>query len=183
MSGKDSNDYMVSESGNWNVADQYVKNKIMKPLNLCDYYEDVAYFGYESIAEQLINYSVPSNDVIKIQAMERLIKELIRLIRNSKFALKIKGTRDEALKYQKQLELILPVIPNLMKTNHNRINHTKISKIKNTKLFEDLLDKVSEIKSKINEPLNKNHLIFTDREEFDPKKFKDNIKRRIKNQG
>jgi len=183
MAKKEYQDYMVSESGNWNVADTYVKKKIMKPLDRCDYYEDIAYFGYESIAEELVNYQAPPNAVIQIKATIRLIKELIKLINNSKFALKVGKTRQEALKYKAQLKSILPIIYPLLKVTHNKIKHTSNYKINNLLLFKDTLEKISEIKSKINEPLNKNHLIFTDKEEFDPKKFKDNLKRRIKNQG
>lgn len=174
---------MVSESGNWNVADQFVKTKIMKPLYFCDTYEDIAYFGYESIADQLINYQAPPNDFIRIKAMQRLVNELIKLINNAKFALKVANTKNEVLKYKAQLKSILPVIPKLLKVSQNQIHKTKTYKIKNIELFDELLEKISEIKSKINEPLNRNHLIFTDKEEFDPKKFKERIKNRIKNQG
>ncbi|MCK4860161.1 MAG: hypothetical protein KAS87_06360, partial [Candidatus Omnitrophica bacterium] len=68
----DYGDSSVSETGNWNVADKYTKNKIMRPLNLCDYYEDVACFGYDSLVEELVNYNSPPNDVIRYKAIVRL---------------------------------------------------------------------------------------------------------------
>ncbi len=176
-------DYIVSELGNWNVAEKFVYEKIMKPLKKCDRYEDIAYFGYESLIEELINYQAPPNDVIKIKAMERLVKELIRIIENSKFAMKVGNTRKTALEYRGKLKKILPIIPTLLRKKANQINKTSSYIIKNPKLFDSILDTISEIKSRINEPLNQNHLIFTDREEFDVKKFKSNIKRRITTQG
>lgn len=184
MPKKDGTDYIISETGNWNVADDYSKKKIMRPLFTCDYYEDVANFGYESLGEELLSYNLPPNEVVKIKALKRLIKELIKIINNAKFALKKPGTRDIALKYKEQLKKIQDkVVPNLIKVTHNQIKNTKTIKITNLQLFEDVLEKVSEIKSKINEPLNKNHLIFTDKEEFDPKKFKQNLKDRMVEQG
>lgn len=183
MPKKEGEDSIVSETGNWNVADTYSKIKIMRPLGMADYYEDIAIFGYESIADELIGYTTPSNDVIRIKAMKRLIQTLIRVIDNSKFALKKPGTRDTALGYRVILKKIESTIPNLVRISHNEIEKRNDVFISNESLFLQLLEKLSEIKSKINEPLNKNHLIFTDKEEFDPKAFKENLKRRMVNQG
>ena len=183
MPKKEGDEYIISETGNWNVADQYTKNKIMRPLNLCDYYEDIANFGYESIAEELINYDAPPNDLIRIKALKRLISTLIRIVQNSKFALKKEGTKQEALKYKAQLEKLEKVIPKIIRLKVNQIKKTKSFIIKDHTLFQQILDSVSIIKSKINEPLNKNHLIFTDKEEFDPKKFKENLKARMIGEG
>jgi hypothetical protein len=179
MPKKDGDEFIISETGNWNVADQYAKNKIMKPLNLADYYEDIATFGYESIAEEFMNYNAPPNDVIRIKALKRLIKTLIRVIDNSKFALKKQGTKKEALSYKQSLEKLDLIIATITRTSQETGN------IKITKeiLFQEIIKKVSIIKSKINEPLNANHLIFTDKEEFDPKAFKDRKKRRMEEEG
>ena len=182
MPPKDEKESMVSESGNWNVADQYTKSKIMRPLNLCDYYEDIAMFGHETILDELVNYSSPPNDVIKYKALLRLLHELVRLIDNCKFALKKGKTKEEVLGYKKQLEDLQKMTPKLIKS---RVNQTGIRVVEITDLskFEKLLSIVCKIKSKINEPLNKNHLIFTDREEFDPKGFKKDLKERMRTQG
>ncbi len=183
MPKKDGDDYVISETGNWNVADQYTKSKIMRPLNLCDYYEDIARFGYESIAEELINYQAPPNDVIRIKAIKRLILELIRLIDNSKFALKKSGTKQTILEYKGLLKKILPLIPQVVHISKNDIEGTTQVTISKPALFEEILEKISGIKSKINEPLNQNHLIFTDTEEFDPVAFKKGLKDRMVNRG
>ena len=183
MPKKDGEDNIVSETGNWNVADQYTKNKIMRPLNRCDYYEDIAYFGYESIAEELGNYQSPPNDLVKIKAIKRLIMELIRVIDNSKFALKKGNTRKTALRYKENLQSLHKIIPSLVRISKNKVQKTSTFTIKNLTLFEEILSKISQIKSKINEPLNANHLIFVDKEEFDPRKFKETKKARMVNQG
>jgi len=183
MPKKDEEDSVISETGNWNVADSYSKSKIMRPLILCDYYEDIATFGYDSIIEELIGFNSPPNDMIKIKAMKRLLKQLIRVIDNCKFALKKPGTKDLILKYREDLIKLNKCVPNLVKINFNQIEGTRTIQIKSEELFNSFLDKISEIKSKINEPLNRNHLIFTDKEDFDPKAFKDKLKSRMVNQG
>jgi len=185
MFKRDSNDKEMSETGNWNVADSYSKAKIMRPLVLCDYYEDVARFGFESLIDELTTPSeqLPSNDIIKLKALKRLIRELIRLIDNSKFALKKKGTRNKALSYKSELLLLEKIIPKLIKTYRDEMAGTTIIKISDNLIFEQLINMVSTIKSKINEPLNENHLIFIDKEEFDPKAFKDGLKERMINKG
>lgn len=179
---KEEKESIISESGNWNVADQYTKSKIMRPLNLCDYYEDIAMFGYESIVDELINYSSPPNDLIQYKALLRLLHELIRLIDNCKFALKKAKTKQEILGYKDKLLDLQKMAPTLIESRVNR-SGIRICKIKQLSKFEKLLSLVCQIKSKINEPLNKNHLIFTDREEFDPKRFKTDLKERMINQG
>ncbi len=174
----------ISETGNWNVADQYSKGKIMKPLNLCDIYEDIASYGYESIIDQLASWQAPPNDHIRLKALERLIKELIRLIDNAKFALKKKGTKAKALKYRGILEKIKKeTLPKLQTVRRNQIHRTSQITIANSELFDIILQTVTKIKSKINEPLNANHLIFTDKEEFNPRDFKNKLKDRMVNQG
>lgn len=163
--------YNVSDTGNWNVAADYSKLKIMKPLYLSDVYENIAKFGYESILEELENYAIPS-DVIKLKGFERLINELLKLIQNSKFAMKSAGTKDKIEEYEKELKKVLVIIPTLSEV---------VTKLKSKELilkkekYERILNLVLEIKSKLNDPLNKNHLIFTDKEEFDPQAYKEQI--------
>lgn len=179
----DGEDGIISETGNWNVADDFSRSKIMRPLIMADYYEDIALFGYESIAEELIGYTAPSNDLVRIKALKRLIKTLIRVIDNSKFALKKAGTKEKILGYRANLVAIEKCIPLLIKITYDQIKDERAVVISNPQLFDEFLEKVSLIKSTINEPLNKNHLIFTDKEEFDPKAFKEKIKDRILNHG
>lgn len=182
MPKKDSDgSYNQSESGNWNVADDFSKVKIMTPLAKCELYEDIATFGYENFIDELINFNVP-NEVARIKALERLVKELIRVCKNADFAMKKQGTKDKLKKHEKNLKLLMKLIPVVYAKRTNQANHTSHIII-NEKNFEDLFGKILDIKSEINEPLNKNHLIFVDKEQFDPKAFKEQLKDRMINQG
>ena len=55
--------------------------------------------------------------------------------------------------------------------------------ILNNENFEKALERVSEIKALINEPLNKHDLIFTYQEEYDPVKAKKELFERITTRG
>ncbi len=171
--------YNVSELGNWNVASDYSRLKIMRPLDYCDHYENIARFGYDTLIEQLENFGIPL-DTLKIIGFERLVNELIKLCGNSKFAMKVKGTDEELKELKIKLETIRGIIPLLSKTIVKQ-RHKEL--ILHKEKYYKTLDIVIEIKSNLNEPLNKNHLIFTDKKEFDPKAYKKQIMEDAKTRG
>lgn len=178
-----SEDYMISETGNWNVAAEFTKEKIMKPLARCDVYEDIARYGYEDFFEELIYYNIP-RDVSRIKAAERLIGEMLKLMNNCKFAMKKKGTLAKIYSLEGSLKKIKKdILPGLYKTTSSQVTKESNIRITNPLVFEKVLESLSRIKSDLNTPLNQNHLIFTDREEFDPLAFKDHIKHRMVNRG
>ena len=163
--------YNVSELGNWNVASDYSRLKIMKPLDFCDHYENIARFGYDTMIEQLENYGVPL-DALKLMGFARLVNELLKLCGNSKFAMKVGSTRKQLEKIEQELILVRKTIPLLSKTITKQ---RKKELVLNNDKYYRVLDIVVNIKAKLNEPLNKNHLIFTNKEEFDPKAYKKKI--------
>ncbi len=163
--------YNVSELGNWNVASDYSRLKIMKPLDFADHYENIARFGYDTLIEQLENFGIPL-DTLKLIGFERLLNELIKLCGNSKFAMKVGNTRKELEKFEEELKGIRKIMPLLSRTI---VKQKKKTIVLNQENYYKVLDHVIEIKAKLNEPLNKNHLIFTDKQEFDPKAYKKQI--------
>lgn len=176
---KKEEDYNISELGNWNVASDYARLKIMRPLDACDHYENIARFGYDTLIEQLDNFGIHL-DTLKLIGFERLVNELIKLCSNSKFAMKVGGTKGVIEEIEEKLKKIRSVIPTLSKT---RTTQKKKELILENKKYYKLLDMVLEIKSQINEPLNQNHLIFTDKKEFDPKAYKKSIMEDAKSRG
>lgn len=170
MSEKREKDYNISELGNWNVAKEYSHFKIMKNLYLADEYSNIAIFGFSSLLEELEN-QVPT-DVLKLNGLMRLINILILIIDNSSFACKKPGTKTKLDGYKTELRKSLSIVPALYSTiTKNGQTDIKLIDEKYNKVLEIVLD----IKSGINEPLNQNHLIFTDKEEFDPKAYKSQI--------
>ena len=182
MPKKDSmDDYMISDTGNWNVAAKFAELKIMMPLAKCDIYEDIAKFGYADFLEELMNYGI-SSDILKIKAMDRLVNELIKISKNTKFAMKKGTTKATMQNLEDRLYKIKQVLHLLYKIRNDNVKRIQEVKIIEPS-FSEVLELIIEIKSLINDPLNKNHLIFTDKEEFDPQAFKDKIKHRMINQG
>lgn len=164
--------YNISDTGNWNVAAEFSRLKVMKPLYLSDVYEDVAKFGFSSFIDELSNFNIPL-DQLKIKGLERLLDELVKLIKNCKFAMKKPGTLESIETLEKHLESVKKLIPGIY--NIITKQKTRIIKIIPDK-YNRVLNLLLEIKSKINEPLNQNHLIFTDKESFDPQAYKKMVK-------
>lgn len=171
--------YNISETGNWNVASDFSRIKVMKPLDYIDHYENIAKFGYDTMLEEIQNYGVPL-DELKLMGFNRLLSEMLKLCSNVRFAMKRGKTREELEKIEKRLKGIKALIPQLYKTISKKNRRYLVLKEKE---YFIVLDKVLELKSELNEPLNKNHLIFTDREEFDPKAYKKQIMDNAKNLG
>lgn len=170
----------ISETGNWNVASEYAHLKIMKPLWLADEYELIATFGTIDFIDEF-NKDIPL-DSLKIKGFQRLVQSLIMLINNTYFAIKEDRGRDKMEEYRKELEKIYKVIPKLYSYKQNQIKKTK-EIIINIDPYEKILERVIELKALINKPLNQNHLIFTERKEFDPRAFKEYVKDRMINHG
>lgn len=172
---------IISETGNWNVASQYADSIIMDSLRKCRDYERIARMGYLSIVDEMININPKSKDELKFDGLRYLISELIVLIESSKEFLKKENTKKIAERIEEQLKKINNYLPNVYKINKG------IGKGYNFRLiphvYETVLNRVSELRSELNYPLNKNHLIFTDKDEFQVDDFKGRLKSRVKNKG
>lgn len=172
-------DKVMSDYGNWNVASDYARLKIMKQLYLADEYEIIATFGFSDLIEELTtDFSV---DVLKIRGFKRLIKSLIMVIDNSKFA--VKGIHKKTLNNLRgELQRYWKVIPTLYKYKRNEKNKTQELRLEQNE-YNQAIERIIEIKSEINEPLNRYDLIFTHKEEFDPKAAKEQIKADLTQRG
>lgn len=182
MPKKDSSDnVMISELGNWNVAARFSEEKVMKPLIKCDAYEDIARFGYDSLLDELQDLDQIPIALLKIKGLSRLLNELIKIGKNTMFAMKKSGTKEELKEIMANLVSIKNKLPEAYVEDYNSVSRQ--DEIKLTNLFPFLVEKASELKMALNTPLNKNHLIFTDKEEFDPVAFKDRMKKRMIDKG
>lgn len=159
----------ISETGNWNVASDFSKYKIMKNLYLADEYSNIAIFGTSSLVEEMENpYNI---DELKLRGFKRLINCLILLIDNTLFAIRVKGDIKILTDYRIKLKRITGIMSTLTRVKQDHRRNTKEILILEGK-YTKVLDIVLDIKTGINKPLNKAHLIFTDKEEFNPEEFK-----------
>ncbi len=162
----------ISETGNWNVAKDYSNLKIMGPLFLVDQYYDIAVFGSSDLVSELDVYlnHFPV-DFLRKKGFDRLLHNLIKLIGNAKFAMKGNTYLKELEGYEEQLEKIEKIKHVLFKEITSQKTKQKTFKIDEEK-YNRVLKIIRKIKNDINIPLNKSHLIFTDKEEFDPQSYK-----------
>ena len=173
----------MSESGNWNVAADFTKFKVMKPLYDADIYEEIALFGTTDLIEEMVTFDNNPNmkNIARIKGIKRLLRCLSLLVSNTQFAVK-KKDKELMKKFKTDLEEVKKVLPFIeKKTTDQRKNTTTI--MIEEDIFQKLLDILVNIKAKINEPLNRADLIFTSFEEFDPKKIKERTKEELINQG
>lgn len=171
--GFNENSLVSPETGNWNVASDYAKLKIMRHLYLIDEYELIATFGSSSFFEELQQYNM-NTDFLKISGFRRLVKTLIMLIDNSEFAIKKKQDKEELPQMKEILKKIYSLIPILYNTTKNDIKRTQEIRIKKED-YDKIFEKVVNIKVELNGILNRSDLLFLDKEEFDPKKYKDEL--------
>ena len=165
-----------NESGNWNPAKHYSNLKVMKHLYLCDEFQTIAKFGDSS-------FGMSSNEInlSRIEALKKLTHTLKVLIENTKFA--VKATfKDDLDRYYQKLKLIEDNIYLCSRKINNHVKRSFVLKI-NEDNFNLLLEKILEIKTGLNDPLNKSNLIFTYQEEFDPQAYKQKIKEDAINRG
>lgn len=169
----------VSDYGNWNVAADYSRLKIMKQLYFADEYEIISTFGFSDFLDELrVDVDI---DVLKIRGFKRLIKSLIMVIDNSLFAIK-KTHKEDLKKLRGELSRYWKVIPKLFEYKVNQKYKTKELKLI-PNAYNQALERVIEIKSAINEPLNRYDLIFTHKEDFDPAAAKALIKKGLMERG
>lgn len=174
-------DFVISESGNWNVAADFSKIKIMKLLARCDVYEDIALYGYDTIEEEISNMG-NNNDQLKVMGLKRLVNDLIKIIQNSQFAMKKgKSSKRMGLLLEK-LKKLYPMLNSLYRITSSVKTHSKTFKIIPEK-YDIFLNLIQSIKSRINYELNENDLIFTHTEDFDPSEYKNKIKKQMTTKG
>lgn len=180
MSRFDKADFESSETGNWNVAADYTRLKIMKLLYHLDEYEIIATFGTSELVSEFVT-SDELKDIAKIKAIKRLHQTLTMLINNTKFAVKKDG-RDRLHKFLEELEQLTALFDHIKIETRNERTKQKITRI-NEKPFAILLKALIKIKAEVNEPLNRSDLIFFgSNEEYDPKQMKEMLIHRLSTQ-
>lgn len=155
------------------------QSKIINQLYLSDKHELEALWGSTEVIEES-----------EIKGYKRLVNCLIMLIDNSYFAVKEDKGKSQLKKYKEELKKIDKIIPLFLFLSRLKLIETKTNQVKKTselklikERYEKVLERVLEIKALINKPLNQNHLIFTDKKEFDPRAFKTGIRKRMIEQG
>lgn len=150
----------------WNVADGYVKLKILKQLVVADKLETIAIYGTEDIDDMLINPIAPETiPDRRVEALTRLKDTILQLASNVKFAIRdedqdrLEGLRNRIILVEEMLDAIAFVA-------EDQVSHIKRLEI-NEPWFRKMLGEIQDVKEKINTPINKAGLIFRKSDEMD----------------
>lgn len=165
----------VSDTGNWNVAFDYIKFKVSKLLIELDEYQEISQYGTASIIEEFV-VGESDKDIAKIKGIYRFHSTLMMLIENTFFAIKKDNDKEIMKKHYRDLKRIKPL---LQEVKLRKMINGRMRESIDEEVFNKILDMLIEIKSKINIPLNNSDLIFNSVEDFDPDKMKFDIKKRM----
>lgn len=147
----------------WNVAQGYTHLKILKPLVELDKLVIIAQYGTENIEN---SFEIPQDvkTQYRIESIHRLIDCLKIIIENSDFAMK-KETKDTLLQLEIRIvkvEKYMSVIARKVVDQRNGAEKIEI----NERHFNNCMNELRKIKKEIQDPLNKNSLIFPSSDEI-----------------
>lgn len=165
-------DYETSETGNWNIANNWANEMIFKPFYEASQYKTIAKFGCSDIEEDF-TFDDQTKVMSRIKAlnwykdkMEQGIRQCLFAIRNSNDKKRVQDFLAEIIDLNKVLEMVSEKIVDRDKYKIN-INEDAFNLVYNC---------LNRIFTEVTEPMNKSDLIFNYREQFDPKKAKKRIK-------
>lgn len=141
----------------WNIADGYVKFKVLKQLILCDKLETIAQHGVEEIEEE---FNVPAElrAHIRVNAINRLKNNLKQIFTNVRFAIR----KDDEKKFEalrERISIVESMLDEVSYIRKDNISHREELVI-NEDWFMKMLSELQEIKESVNVPINSAGLIF-----------------------
>lgn len=167
--------YEMSETGNWNIAQNWTNDMIFRPFFEASLYLQIAKFGFLDIEEDFL---MDDNSKInsRIKALPLARNKIEMGIRNSCFA--IRNTKDKE-KMQEFLKDVVSLDKNMEFIKDKVVDRDVYKIIINEEMFKLIYDVLIRIYTEVTEPMNRNDLIFNYKEQFDPHEFKKNIKERF----
>lgn len=149
----------------WNVADGYVKLKILKQLVLCDKLEIISLYGTEDIDDSLTN-QIPMEMIPqrRVEALTRLKDNIKQLIGNVKFAIK-QDDEDKFEALRGRVILVEDMLDAISYVAEDQVSHHE-QLIINEQWFRKMLGEMQDIKELINFPINDAGLIFRKSDEM-----------------
>lgn len=157
-------DILNTGSEVWNVAEGYVKIKILRPLILLDRYENIAKYGVEDLT---LDIHLTENEILKnrIEALDRMIFTTKQLISNVLFAIK-KGDHENITGFNSRIENCEEAMQGIYNEYDDEVTKERIIEIDEIK-FKAIMKILYNIKTDLNIPINNAGLIFKTSDELD----------------
>lgn len=156
----------------WNVAEGYVKIKILKPLIILDKYDVIARFGMDDFE---LDIGLTQNEINKrrVDALNRIIFNLRLIINNTSFAIK-KADKEFLKGLLERINNVEEFKERVYEERTDMVTGEEELKI-NENLFNNCLKVLFEVKEQLNVPLNNAGLIFRTTDEVDLDKIMNDI--------
>ncbi len=171
-----------SDSGNWNIAQQYAYNMILKPLMLINEYKTIATFGTSDLINE---FEVPEEvkTVAKISAIKRMHNTMEDVVSGCKFALK----KDDVEFMEKIGVALKQIEPDLVTISKSVQKTNATGSSQHIVIIELNFNKVFNMLKRLHEamlhPMNRAELIFRASDRSDFSTWKADIKRSVVEQG
>lgn len=162
----------IVQSGKWNASRDYTIEMVFKPLYYCYIYERIARFGTGELVEDIIA-DEKTKKRARLDAIKRLLFELMEVVNNSEFSLKTKQKKDgngkkkksdrqQALDYLERLEFIEEHLIHDVQKNRQNGDRNEID-IDEPK-FNFILRELQKIRRKLTEFADNAELIYFQKE-------------------
>jgi hypothetical protein len=168
-------DYESSETGNWNVAENWSNSLIFKPFFECSEYLTLAQFGCSDISEDFM-FDEKTKIKTRIESLKWAKHKLEMGIRQCMFAVRNANDKTKMNNYLKEVIDLKEPIKNIEEIIMDRDLKKSII---NEEYFDLVFNVLLRIFTEITEPMNRSDLIFNFKETFDPSEYKRNIKNRF----
>jgi hypothetical protein len=176
-------EYETSETGNWNIAENWSNEMIFKPFYECSQYLTIAKRGTSSIEEDFI-FDEQTKVRSRINSLEWARDKLEQGIRQSLFAIRNSNDRKKVQDFLKEIVDLDNGSNCPMSLVFNKVTDRDKTKIEiNEEMFKIVFNCLKRIFTEVTEPMNRSDLIFNFKEQFDPKKAKKRIKEDFINTG
>lgn len=161
-------DHTIDSLGSeaWNVADGYMKLKVLRQLIQIDRFENIALYGSDDMDDATdLPYDNNNLNLRRFEAFKRLISMLRQLISNTRFAIK-SGHLSRIENFLERIRNVEAVSDNVIIVRENFVTHEVEVEV-NDDHFNNCIAVLQSIKTELNFPLNKAGLIFKQGDEVD----------------
>jgi len=169
---KNENNLVPTESDTWNVGKGFSATHILVPLMNCQRYLDLCNRGVEDIMDlHFVDENIITRN--KINAMDSFLKELQKIISNTKFTMDKRNLK-AVLKIKISLDSVAKKFPSTYFVIEDQRTY-KISYKLNENIYNSCLTSLINALEEIKKPLNAKNLIFPSSGGFDLEKLKEEV--------
>lgn len=167
-------------TGNWNFSQAYSEQLIFEWFLKCSNYETLAKFGTLSILEEFQGIDPAIKNELRIKGLTRLVDGIIRIYKNSIFAIKYPTDKEK----MKTLKVEAELIQSNLKLSYREMIRDETKQIQiNEIVFNEFLNRLSNIIEQQKEYMNKSNLIFIYKPLFNAKEHKKKLMEEMAERG